>query len=404
MWRHSERLRGGLVASVAAAVAIGLPSTALAAEVRTGDTIVIPAGETIRDDVYAFGSSVTINGAVDGAVIAAGTTVTINGHVTGDVMAAGTTVTVAGPVDGSVRVAGNVLTISGPVARDLLAAGSTLAVSGTGQVGRDVLAAGGTLDLLGPVGRDVKAAGETLAVSSIVGGGVQAQVANLAFGNDAAVQGPVSLVSQKDASIASGARVPGPIQRSEPPSRASNAWEIAGVNLLGLVQGFVGVAVLGAIFVLLFRRATLEASLTERRRWLASLGLGFGLLVGLPILAVLIFGVGLVVGGWWIGVMLLGAYGLLAVLGYIESAESVGLVAARLAKWQVHPIWDMLLGLAIVGLLTLIPVIGGIVALAAVTLGLGALTLRVWDAYRGTPTTLEPSIGTPAPTSLAMGA
>ncbi len=402
MWRFSERLRGGLVAIVAAAAAVGLPSSALAADVRTGDTILVPAGETIADDVYAFGSNVTIQGTVNGDVIAAGSNVIVAGHVTGDVMVAGSTVVISGPVDGSVRAAGSWITFSGPIGRDALAAGSMLTVNGAGQIGRDILAAGGSVDLQGPVGRNVKAAAGTLTVASSVGGAVDAQVSDLVFANGAVVQGPVSYQSGKEASVAPRASVPGPLVRTAPPTRTPDPWEVAGISLLGLVQGFVGLAVLGAVFVLLFRRATLEASLTERRRWLASLGLGFGLLVGLPILAVLIFGVGLVVGGWWIGVMLLGAYGLLAVLGYIESAESVGLVAARLAKWQVHPVWDLLLGLAIVGLLTLIPVVGGIVALAAVALGLGALALRTWDAYRGTPP--EPSIGTPAPASLAMGA
>ena len=390
-------LRMLALATFATLVAVGLPATALAAEVRTGDTILVPAGETIADDVYAFGSNVTIQGTVNGDVIAAGSNVIVGGHVTGDVMVAGSTVVISGPVDGSVRAAGSWITFSGPIGRDALAAGSMLTVNGAGQIGRDILAAGGSVDVRGPVGRDVKAAAGTLTVASSVGGAVDAQVSDLVFANGAVVQGPVSYQSAKEASIAPMASVEGPIQRTEPPARTPSPWEIAGINLLGLLQGFVGLAALGAVFVVLFRRATLEASETEQRRWLASLGLGFGLLVGIPLLAVLIFAVGLAVGGWWIGVMMLGAYALLAVLGYIESAEAVGLATARFAKWRVHPIWDLLLGLMIVGLLTLIPFVGGIVALAAVMLGLGALALKAWDAYHGAPSTGAPMVGTPTP-------
>jgi len=89
-----------LLAVVAGMLAIGLPASAFAAEVHSGDTVLVPAGETINDDVYAFGNNVIIQGTVNGDVIAAGSTVTINGHVTGNVMAAGNTVTVSAPVDG----------------------------------------------------------------------------------------------------------------------------------------------------------------------------------------------------------------------------------------------------------------------------------------------------------------
>src|SRR5207302_8213987 len=94
-------------AAIASAIALIVPATALAAEVRSGDTVSIGPNEVVTDDLFVFGNSLVIQGTVNGDVIAAGSNVTIAGHVTGSVMAAGSTLAVSGPVDGSVRLAGN---------------------------------------------------------------------------------------------------------------------------------------------------------------------------------------------------------------------------------------------------------------------------------------------------------
>jgi hypothetical protein len=91
------------------------------------------------------------------------------------------------------------------------------------------------------------------------------------------------------------------------------------------------------------------------------------------------------------------------VLGYLLAAEWAGLAAARLGKWQVHPAWSLLLGLVVLGALTLIPVVGGIIAFVAMVMGLGALGLAGWQAYRGAPpvTTAAPVERQPTPLSVA---
>lgn len=393
-----------LLAVVTATLAIGLPASAFAAEVRSGDTVLVPAGETITDDVYVFGTNIIIQGTVNGDVIAAGSTITINGHVTGDIMAAGNTVTVRGPVDGTVRAAGNVLTFASPVAGDALAVGSTINVDGSGRIGRDVLAGGSAITLQGPVGRDVKASAGTLTLSSSVGGSVQAQVSDLVLGNGAAVQGPISYASGKDLSVAPGAQTGSSVERTVRPSRTPNPWVIGGIDLLSMIRGFIGLAALGMLFALLFPRPTMSTAETVQRHWLASLGLGFGLLVGIPVLAVLVFVLGAVIGGWWIGLILLGAYFLLAVLGYLVFAVWVGMTAARLGNWQGHPLWSLLAGLAIVGLVTVIPLIGPLLGFVAVVVGLGALTVTAWSAYYGAQTTATPLISAPTQTPMPSAA
>ena len=387
--RQRRWVRPTVSAAFVCAIALIVPPTALAAEVRSGDTITVGPDQIIDDDLYVFGNNVLVQGSVHGDVIAAGSSVTIAGHVTGSVMAAGSTLVVSGPVDGSVRLAGNQLTVSAPVGGDALLAGSILLVNGPGRVGRDVLAGGNAINLQAPVGRNVSAGGNTLTVGSTVGGAVDANVTDLVIGNGALVQGPVSYVSSHDATVAPGARVDGSIQRTSPAVKPASPWEIGGIDTLALVRGFIGLAALGILFALAFPRAVTTTAATVRYRWGASLGLGVALLVGIPVLALTLFGLGLVIGGWWIGVLLLGLYAMLTVLGYLASAEWVGLAALRLGKSLGHPVWALLVGLLILGLVTLIPVLGALVVVAAIVLGIGALALSGWQMYRGMASAAE---------------
>ena len=392
--------------ALASAVALILPLAAFAADVRSGDDITIGPSDVVTDDLYAFGANVLVQGTVQGDVIAAGSNVTINGHVTGSVMAAGGALTVNGPVDGSVRVAGNRITLGAPVGTDVLVAGSAVTLNPVAEVGRDLLAAGTSMTVQAPVARNVMATGGTLTLGSSVGGAVEATVSNLVIESGASIEGPVAYVSAQPATVSPGANLQQPVQRTEPPTtRSSPPWMVGGLDIFGWLRGFVGLAIFGSLLALAFPRAATTVADTGEHRWLASLGLGFALLVALPVLALFVFIIGLLIGGWWIGPMLLGVYAMLLVVAYVAFAEWVGLTALRINKRTAHPAAAMLLGVLIVSLVGLIPVLGPLVGLAAVLLGLGALTVSGWQAYRGMTAT-TPVVGTPAepPTRLPTAA
>jgi hypothetical protein len=393
-----------LRAACAGAITFSLPATALAAEVRSGDAVTIGPTEVVSDDLYVFGSNLVIQGTVNGDVVAAGSSVTIAGHVTGSVMAAGSTLAVSGPVDGNVRLVGNLITVSAPVGGDALMAGSILTVNAPGSVGRDVLAGGNAINLQAPIGRNVSASGNSLTVGSTIGGKVNANVTDLVLGDGAAVQGPVSYVSGHDATIAAGASVPTAMQRTPPATRVANPWEIGGIDTLALIRGFIGLAGLGILLLLAFPRAAATATATIPHRWAASLGLGFALLVGVPVVALVVFGLGLAVGGWWIGLVLLSLYAMLAVVGYLAFAEWLGFAALHLGKVQALSVWALLLGLVILGLTTVVPVFGGLVVFGATVFGIGAIALSGWQAYRKEPVPEAAPTAGPAPAPVPLAA
>ena len=139
-------------------------------KLRTGDTVTVPAGETVATDLYAFAGTVRIDGTVDGDLVATGGTIDITGSVTGDVLAAGGNVSINGDVGGDARIAGGTLSVGGSVTEDLLATGGRVTVAPSGTVGEDAFAWAGLLAIDGTVTGDLIASAGSYTKTGTVGG------------------------------------------------------------------------------------------------------------------------------------------------------------------------------------------------------------------------------------------
>ena len=134
--RHPNRLFKAAMASVALLAiltGVALAQSAVSDKLRSGESVIIAAGETVSNDLYAFAGTVRIDGTVDGDLVASGGLVDVTGTVTGDVLAAGGSVTITGTVGGDARIAGGTLSVGGAVTEDLLAAGGQLTVTPSGR-------------------------------------------------------------------------------------------------------------------------------------------------------------------------------------------------------------------------------------------------------------------------------
>src|SRR5438094_10181681 len=78
---------------------------ASAADLRQGPSVTVGTGQTVNDDIYAAGGTISIDGNVNGSVIAAGGTITVSGTVTRDVMETCGTMHLTYNAVGSVRPA-----------------------------------------------------------------------------------------------------------------------------------------------------------------------------------------------------------------------------------------------------------------------------------------------------------
>jgi hypothetical protein len=347
----------------------------LGGKLRTGDTVTVPADETVDGDLYLLAGTATMDGTVDGDLMALGGTVQVNGTVTGDLLAAGGTVTIAGMVEGDVRTAGGQVTLSGPVGEDVVAAGGQTTISSGGTVGGDLIVSGGQVTVAAAVTGSIEGSAGTYSRTGPAPGGSE-HVA----------------VSPQD---------------GEP---GEDEGDAAAEIVFDALRHFVALVLFGALILWLLPRALPAAERVLRTRPAASLGFGFVACVGyivfvvgalaLMILLAIVFGllrIGSLVGIEVIAGLLslfTVTFAFLLAIAYLADLV-VGLTLARLVapagsgnRWRELAL--LAAGAAIVVVVTSVPILGGLVKLAVVLFGLGALTLAAWHAWRPARPTAPP--------------
>ncbi|TMD41701.1 MAG: hypothetical protein E6I88_06800 [Chloroflexi bacterium] len=346
-----------------------IPVAVLAADLRRGSDVTVGSGETVNDDLYAAGGTITVNGNVNGNVIVAGGTVTIAGAVSRDVMVAGGNLTISGHVGGSVRAAGGTFTITGPVAGDIVIAGGTVDIGSGATIGRDLVVAGGNATVAGPITRNVAMGSGTLTLRNHVGGNVTGRVDHLRL-DGAQIGGNLDYTSDNQVELANGARVNGTTTQHRPPTNnATNGF-------FSWLRALIGILALGLIFLFLLPRLSGRSIDTLRAEPWASLGIGAALVVATPIVALVVFLIGILIGGWWIGALMIPLWILVCALGYVVSAFLVGRLLFTQVGWgSYHDAIALAAGLLVLAVVTAIPLLGWLVGLAAVLLGVGALAV-----------------------------
>jgi cytoskeletal protein CcmA (bactofilin family) len=365
------------------------PDCALAAVLRHSENFVLPQAETIHDDLYVAGRVVNIQGTVDGDLVVAGQTITVSGDVTGDVIAAGRDITISGSVGGTVRATGSAVSIDGSVAHDVVAGCGTFVSGPHATIGRDALVGAGTALFGGKVSRDARAGAGSATFSGSVGGTVYAYSKEVKLTDGAVLEHDLLYTSRNAVEKAPGATVRGRIEQ-----RVPKAHERPGPmhHILHWVRMIIGLAILGALFYLLFSRLGQRSVDTLGKAPLASLGIGIVLAVVLPAAIASLFILGLMIGGWWVAIGLMALYLFAVAVGYVVAATGTGRwILARAGRGGTRIGWAMLLGLLTLGLLSAIPIVGKLVCFAAALCGLGAAGMAWFRTRRGETGPLTPA-------------
>jgi len=350
-----------------------LPVPAAAADLRQGTDVTVGHTETVNDDIYAGAGTINIEGTVNGNVIAGGGTVTVSGNITRDLIVGGGTINVTGHVGGSIIAAGGNLTINGPVAQDIVVTGGMIDIGSGATIGRDLVVAGGTATISAPVARRVQMSSGSLTLRNRVGGDVRGRVDHLKL-DGAQIDGNLDYTSNNSVELANGARVAGTTTRHRPTDQGSDA----GNGFLGWLRELIGFFALGLLMIVLLPGMSARAIDTLRAQPWPSLGIGAAILVITPIVALIVFVIGVLIGGWWLGALLIPLWILALAVGYVLSGFLLGrLLFARVGWGGYHDALALLGGLFVLTVVGLIPVLGGLVGLAALVFGAGALALTV---------------------------
>src|ERR687898_417904 len=221
-----------------------------------------------------------------------------------------------------------------------------------GQTVGDLVVFHGSANVDGTVDGSLTAFDAPVTISGRVNGDVVVFNGRVELGSGANVTGDV--VSQQDPVVASGATIGGERRRVQ----TNVNWD--GFGWAGRLAWWLAVSVstllIGLALLWLIGRSATRIADTGRTRIGPAIGWGLLAFFGLPVLA---------------------ALALIYTLGYSATAWIIG---RRILRGGTSWVVAFLLGWAILRVLALIPVVGGLSWFAAVVFGLGALTVTIWRA------------------------
>ncbi|OGD67826.1 hypothetical protein A3F08_01535 [Candidatus Berkelbacteria bacterium RIFCSPHIGHO2_12_FULL_36_9] len=353
-----KKLKSLVIAGCLLALVFGTAVSASAFQLVTGqddDPNVTLEKDKIADDNYAaFGNSIRIDGSVGGDLITAGNQIEINGDV-----------------DANVFAGSNSVILNSKIRRDFIVGANDVKISKQAVIGGNLYVGSANVVIDGEVKGTVYAGTGSLTINGKVGKEIKANVGLLKLGPTSEVNGDISYTSDKKAVVSKGAKYTGKLEQKETPKGLAkvNLKESALDSLMSLLS-----AILVVILLILLFPKKLESlnSYLELNFW-RSLGFGFLALIAIPILTVILF---LTIIGVPLGLITLGIFILMIYLSKIICAYYFGNIISK-GSWS--PIWSCVLGLVILAALSLVPIINGIVGFIALLVGLGAMTMLMFE-------------------------
>ncbi len=340
---------------------------------RTGSEEDVTLTGSTHRTVFSGGRNVQV-GVTAPDVVAAGEVVETTGRIADNFIGAGREVRVLGPVGGDALILGETLTLSADIAGDLYALGESLRIPEGVTVGGNVYFAGADFDLAGAIGGDLLGAGANFDLDGRIGGDVTLEVANLDVGPGATVVGTLEYTSPEKGIVSDGASV-GAVDwtMKAVDVGGDDEGEGSALGTLGFKVGMLLAALLaGAATIGLFPRALSRPAELLAEESPVALGVGFALLLGVPVLAA------------FLAVFILPIpLSLFSLAVYVPALYLARLVAAYALGWLLlermnqtpKAFGALAVGVVVLHLLYAIPLLGGLVTLGATILGLGALFL-----------------------------
>jgi cytoskeletal protein CcmA (bactofilin family) len=354
-------------------LALSLPGFAL--ERRHSELVTVAANETIDDTLLASGNIMRVDGVVNGDLLAFGGSLEVRGTVKGDLVSFTKRTVVSGTVEGNIYDFSHSLDLDGQLRHNMYALVQSLRVNDRGHVGGGMMVGAGDVSLEGEVNRSATMFAGDLDVSGSVGRELFIAGDNLTLTNTSRIGGNLSarVRDLKKVHIADGATIVGTrdIQlrvRKSPFARPRFYFYQAVWLAAAMLVGWLGLVLFPGFF---------QASTHAVGSGWRSLGLGVGVLAGVPV-AIVVTAITLV--GIPASLMLLAVYLAAIYLAKIWVGAFFGQVLLKPAR-ATKSDWllGLLVGLLILTIVEFVPYLGGLVHLGVVCLGLGAFA---WQLYR----------------------
>jgi cytoskeletal protein CcmA (bactofilin family) len=333
------------------------------------------AGRSVRiaaavsDDVFAAGRDVTFDGATVRNAIVAGYDVEQRGGTVADMIAA----------------AANVR-ISGTVEDDVVAIARSLRISAAGTVGGDARLAAETIEMEGAIAGSMRAAARRITIDGSIDGKADLLAERIVIGPNASIAGDLVYRSRQRPEIAEGANIGGEVRQVvfDMPELTRIGLTILGIGIAIAIAWAVATLILVVVVQLLFPAYVGDATQRLRDRPWSNLGRGIVLLLVGGALAALLYAsiLGIPLGGATTIAIAIGS-----LLGLVTVSYYIGLIIRGWLKGagdvrRAGRVGWAILGAVILGLVGLIPILGGIVVGLAVAAGVGAAMAELWTRLR----------------------
>jgi len=340
----------------------------------TKGSLQVALGDTLARDIYQFGGALHIDGVVKGDVISWVQTARVGGEVTQDLNVFAQDVSVTGRVGDDLRAFCQSVALSGTVGSDMLALAGTVDIGPGAVVEGNLRAACGVATMNGTVAGDlVIYTGKAVINGRVLGDAIIAGDGGIDFGEKAEIMGnllyhaPAPITLRPDL-------VHGNV--SFKPTEAEEKHEFKFPKGLGVgfrIFLFIAAVIAGSILIALTRDHADRTATIIRRKPLKSLAIGFIAFICVPIIVIIAIALILTIP---LAMVLALAYAIAAYIAKFYVAVCVGRLVLRRGDGQGPPVPMLLLGLAILYLLTAVPYAGTIISFLIVFLGLGALLQR----------------------------
>lgn len=371
--RHARSL--GLVL-LSVLLLLGVTSQHAGAVVtRTGNHILVGSNETIDDDLFASGGTVSILGHIKGDLVVVATTeVDISGVIDGDLLVASPKTVVSGTIHGSIRGVTSSLLLKGNVDRNLfLLAQQVDTTSASSVLGNDAVLASQAV-LAGQVGRGIDITATSLNLQAHVARAVDATAQQIQIAPQARIGGNLSYVSDEVVTVPAGT-VAGTVSRTSPrqAQRSAQATNSVEVGRWLHVLWLIGTVILGLIAVRLMPGTAARSRAALLGQPLATFGIGGLLCVGLPVVAA---AVGITFIGLPVAIVVLAGWVAGLELGWVFAAAALATaVVGSVQRGGDRPPQELLVvaGLLVLFILTELPLLGGPIWLIILFLGFGAI-------------------------------
>ncbi len=380
-WIRRRLRRSVAVAVVMSALlfALALPQRASAAEVRRGRSILVPAGEVVHNDLIATGPSVMIDGTVEGDVIAFTRDLTVTGHVTGDVIAFTEEALIDGTVDGNVRVFARGVNLQGAIGKNVIVFGRSVDLISKANVGGGMIALAGEMDLDGKIQRDLLGMVGRTDLDGLIGGQAWLRGGSLTVASTAEIRGPATFEGPQQPVVEAGAKLASPIRMEITQNVRRNRMSVTRMAIRAILS--YGAALVVGILLLTVFPGFFRATLREAGG--IGLPIGIGALALITGLFLLVVGVLLVFIGVGAGVAGAMAYAPILYVAQVFIGAWLGnKIMGETSAGASAVIGRMAVGLLILRVAGLIPVLGGLVWLAVLLWGTGAVLLGFYRMSR----------------------